>query len=151
MDKNKAAQYLILGWIKNWNMRTLFNAINEKNSSFINPEDLIEFNKKYPFLPNHLNWYITNSKNVRKFVYDAYPKLNNALWDTDDNLKKLKFSEYVVSKKLGKENIATSKFSKEEKKDLIKTRMKYYASIVSYDVDKAERKRTQGHDWNTIK
>ena len=153
MNTEQAAKMLIVGWVKNWTMRTVFGAIQEKNADKINDETMLEFHNQYPFMPKNIWLYLSNGGTgtpVRKFMYDNYRKVNDALWDTDDNKKRLEFAKYLALKKCL--NIKpSSAHTKEEKYQKQKATKSYHNSVKSMIHYKEIMHKSGGHDWFTIK
>ena len=153
MTLENAAKMLIVGWIKNWNMHTMIDALDEKSSErFITQERVDAMVKDFPFMPAEKSWYygkFGHGSYVRKFVHDAYPKLSNALWDTEDNMKKLAFHTYVMSVKAG-DIRPGRKYSKEDMKQKITTSRHYRQSMASECVSRDIFKKSSKHNWGTV-
>lgn len=152
LDKEKAAKMFIVGWVKNWNMRTLLDVLDEKPGK-INEERVLEAVKYFPFLPSYIGWYISGrggGSHIRKFTHDRYPKLSNALWDTEDNAKKLAFHTYLLTATAG-EVVPSSKFTQKERSERAKNGRDYRASIVGYQISRDIFKKAQKGSWTTVK
>lgn len=153
MNKEQAAKMLIVGWVKNWNMRTVLNAITEKNSDNINDEEILNFHNKYAFMPKNIWAYLSHRGSgvpVRKFIYDNYRKLNDALWDTDDNKVRLSFASYLISKKCQDVN-SSSLYEKEDKDKNRKATRDYSGFVKSKAHYKDIFDKSSGHHWFTVK
>jgi hypothetical protein len=153
MNTEFAAKMLIVGWVKNWSMRTVLNAVREKNSDKISDEEILEFHNQYPFMPKNIWLYLSNhgvGTPVRKFMYDNYRKVNDALWDTDDNKVKLSFAKYLASKKCP-DIKPSSAYTKQEKNEHQKTLKSFANNARSMAHYKEIMHKSSGHDWFTVK
>jgi len=153
MNIENAAKMLIVGWVKNWSMRTTLNAIREKNSDKITDEEIANFHNQYPFMPKNIWLYLSNGgmgTPVRKFMYDNYRKVNDALWDTDDNKVRLSFWKYLASKKCPN-ILPSSAYTKEEKLERQKATKAFNNNVISMMHYKEITHKSSGHDWFTVK
>lgn len=154
MDKEKAAGYFLLAWIKEWSMPTLAGIILESGSGHIDPEYL---NKNYSFMPQNRDCYFLPARRggfspmyVRKFVADNYPKLNARLWDCNSNEEIMSLKDRVL--RLDCPNIlAKTKFSKNDKIKNNKIMANGRAEQKSYEISREIFKKSRGTDWNTVK
>jgi hypothetical protein len=152
MDIDKAAKYLIVAWIKNWRMRTLLDAVDEHGGA-VTQERVDRIHAQFPFMPNIIHAYISSKGSgilMRPYVANLSKKLSDALWDTDDNTKKLSYYTYVKTlkaNKLGK----MQGLSKEENAEKTKDLNTYRASVVGYRQSRDIFKLAQGRDWFTVK
>lgn len=87
---------------------------------------------------------------VRSYVSYLSKKLNDALWDTDDNAKKLSFSPYIQTLK-AKEINNLSRFSKKDMKELLDDRKDYREAQAGYFQSRTAYRLRQNTDWLTIK
>jgi hypothetical protein len=153
MSAEYAAKMLIVGWVKNWSIRTVLNAIREKDSNKISDEEISDFHKQYPFMPQNIWLYLSHGgagTPVRKFMYDNYRKVNDALWDTDDNKIRLSFAKYLASKKCP--NIKpSSAYTKKDKVEHQKAIKAYNNNVISMTHYKEIMHKSSGHDWFTVK
>ena len=84
-DREKAAKYFVVAWVKNWRMRTYLDAIGALGVvCFENLHDV------YPWLPaqKDLHFYIKNME-IRPWMSRSMKTLSDKMWDTDDNAKRL--------------------------------------------------------------
>jgi hypothetical protein len=103
-------------------------------------------------MPSVRNWYYVGGGKgayVRKFVHDVYPKLSNALWDTEDNTKKLAFHTYVMSVK-AKDAQPKTKYNKTDRLEKRRDDNKYRQSIASEVVSRDIFKKSSKHNWSTV-
>jgi hypothetical protein len=152
-DQIRVAKLMIVGWIKDWSCMTLINAVNEKLVG--NMDDIDAICAKYKFLPSDWFWYFgsrgkTSAKYLRKFVADFDRKLNNALWDTDDNLKRLSFATYLA--KLDSTNVKSkTKYNKEDHKEYQKSIRGAKANDLAGRYAKEYSQKMNGTHWTTVK
>jgi len=152
-DQIRVAKLVIAGWIKDWSCLTLANAINEKMIGGMG--DIKRLHEKYKFLPSDWFWYYNSggkftNKYLKKYIADLDRKLNNALWDTEDNLKKLSFATYLA--KLNSTNVKSSvKYSKEDKREYEKAKLGAKANSLAGAYNKEYNQKTNGTHWTTVK
>lgn len=147
-DQLKVAKLVIAGWIKDWSCYTLYQAVTGKRK--LVEEELKELCSKYKFFPSDWFWFHQNPKGVRKYVADLDKKLSNALWDTEDNLKKLGFATYLV--KLDSMGVkSTTKFDKEDAAKHASDRRKYRADAMTMGKHKEHNQKMNGTHWTTVK
>lgn len=151
-DQLRVAKLVIVGWIKDWNCVALYNAISGKQR--VEMEDVEKLCEKYKFLPSDWYWYFgkngISNKYVRMFISEMDKKLSNALWDTDDNMEKLKFAPYLA--KLDATGVkASSKYSKEDKAEKEKARRLAVANKLEGEYRKDYAQRMNGTHWTTVK
>lgn len=153
MTLEKAAKMLIVGWVKNWSIRVVFNSIIEKCPKHLDENMILEFHNKYPFMPKNMWLYLSNGGSgtpVRKFMYDNYRKVNDAFWDTNDNTKRLNYWEYLASKKCP--NLKpSSAYTKQEKMEHAKALKAYANNTRSMAQYKEIMNKSSGHNWFTVK
>lgn len=146
------AKMFIAGWVKNWNMRTLLGVLDEKTEK-VSEERLLEVIKQFPFMPLNINWYISGRGGgayIRKFTHERYNKLSNALWDTEDNGKKLAFHTFLITAKAGNV-LPGSRFTQKERSEKAKNSRHYRASAAGYTISREIFKKAQRNSWTTIK
>lgn len=147
-DQLRVAKMVIVAWIKDWSCMTLYQALSGKSK--LEEQELKRLCDKYKFLPSDWFWYFKTPKGIRKYIADLDRKLNNALWDTEDNLKKLKFASYLA--KLDGMGIkSSSKYSKEDMNQHKADRRKYIADTLGIGKHTEHWRRMAGTDWNTVK
>ena len=151
-DQIRVAKLVIVAWVKNWSCLTLYAAIAGKPFKF---DDIEELHNKYKFIPQHFFWYGTNDgryfhKPVKKYIADLSKKLSDALWDTEDNLKKLNFASYLIS--LDSKNIKSSyKYSKEDRAAHHKDRRNFLAKSLGDSAMVEYKQKRNGSHWTTVK
>ena len=128
----KLAKMVIYAWIKDWSCLKTYMALAEKPG--YDQSELDAFCKEYPFFPHHWLWYKTakgrfKHQPIRRYIADLNKKLSDALWDTEDNIKKLEFASYLA-KQNGFGIKSLSKYDKEDKKEHDKDRRKFIADAM---------------------
>lgn len=147
-DQLRVAKLVIYGWTKDWSCLALYQAITSKPKMI--DEDLQVLSEKYHFIPNHWFWYINPNRLVRQYIRDADKKLSDALWDTDDKIKRLSFAERLMS--LDCRNVKQS--SKFDRPDIYKNdsiRKKYRADTLAIGKHKEYAQKMNGTHWGTVK
>jgi hypothetical protein len=151
-DQLRVAKLLIAGWVKNWSCLTLFNVITGDRLRTI--KQVEELQQKYKFLPSDWFWYFGKNgfshKEIKKFIADFDRKLSNALWDTEDNLKKLSFASYLAT--LDSTGIkASSKYNRQEKAENEKAIRGAKGNYIAGVYNKEYGQKMNGTHWNTVK
>lgn len=153
LNTEKAAKLLIVAWIKEWPMRTLLDAIREKQSNDLTQEETQKFAEEYQFMPKNLWVYIShggNGMSAKKFMFDNYRKINDKLWDTTDNLKRLEHWVYFANKKCPNAK-ASKNYAVEDQNEKNKARKDYSAFVKSRKHYKEIFDKSSGHHWFTVK
>lgn len=151
MTPDKAAQYLIVGWVKDWNLQMYLFVVSEQHHG--TGRCVIDFNdahRHYPWLPA-AGWVFAKKISVRRYLADNFSVLSNRLWDAADHAARLKLATQVSQLDGSKAGIHVPRS------------MRLAASSVRYagvklDKRKLEVRLTQehyskggGHDWKTCK
>jgi len=89
-SKDKAAQYYIVAWVKDWRIQTYMQAIGAEGLPYA------EIHTLYPWLPTQKDshMYFKNCL-IRAWTSKAMKVINDKLWDTDDNKKRLQLAKHV--------------------------------------------------------
>lgn len=145
------AKMLIVAWVKDWNMRTLFHVLMDKDE--VTEESIKELTTHYPFMPLRPHWYLANrgrGLSAQTFVAAAYPKLNDKLFDASSNEVRLKNAPYLMKQVAGDVRVP-SKFSKNEQKEKRKEIKEYKQAVISYNNSRENFKKCHRGAWNVIK
>ena len=149
----KLAKMVIYAWIKDWSCLKTYMILAEKKG--YNQIEAEEFCKQYPFFPSDWLWYMSakgkfTHQPIRRYIADLNKKLSDALWDTEDNMKKLEFAPYLA--KLKSKDVKTSaKYSAKDIAEKRKTINEYVATQHSYWGGKIENQKLNGTHWTTVK
>ena len=149
----EGAKMLLVAWVKNWTMRTLLGILYNDTRHELNQEFADDCAKNFPFMPNHIYWYASHGGaglEVRRFVAEVYPKLNDRLWDLKDPKDCLKHAEYVQKQK-AKDIRAKTKYGREEIAVRAKERREYRASNIGYRQSREAFKKYGRSAWTTVK
>jgi hypothetical protein len=152
-DQLRVAKLVIVGWIKDWSCLTLMSAVSGKLIGGM--DDIKKLHAKYKFLPSDWFWFYSkagqpSSKYLKKYIADLNKKLNDALWDTEDNIKKLSFASYLAT--LDSTNVKSqSKYSKEDKKEHAKARRGAKGNFLAGVYNKEYAQKMNGTHWTTVK
>lgn len=143
-DKEKAAKYFVVAWVKNWRMMTYLGAIEALGTRFEELHDI------YPWLPpkQDLHFYIKNAE-VRPWMSRSMKVISDKMWDTDDNVKRLALAKHIELWNADKTSETT-----QHKKDAYQRRQaitKLRQSGQEYTVSVALMRKGRGTDWNTVK
>ena len=149
----KAAKMLIVGWIKDWSCVTTYHAIS--GNRYYIPSQAKEVFEEYPFLPSHWLWYTDRkgkvaNKSIRRYVADLNKKLSDALWDTEDNMKKLEFAPYLAGLK-SKDIEISRKYNREDANEYARTILSYRSKAIGDQELKEYHQKANGTHWKTVK
>jgi len=147
--KEKAAQYFIVAWVKNWSLRTYIGAVMKYGSDYEKIHDL------YPWMPDAKNVHYYFKTEVRPWCALAMSEINNKLWDIADEDKRLAMPKFLaLAKRVEnwdstgvKQSARHIKEAKEHTQDMRKTRQSGLAHKVSMET----MRRGSGHHWNVVK
>ena len=147
-DQLKIAKLVIYAWIKDWSCFTLYQSIT--GQSKIDEEILKNLCNKYKFLPFDWFWYHGRPKGIKKYIADLDRKLNNALWDTEDNIKKLEFAFYL-SKLNGSKIKSSSKYDKKDIAEHNKASRGFKSFVLGQVEHKEHNQKMNNSHWRTAK
>ena len=142
-DKQKAAEYFIVAWVKDWRMQTYLDAIKFDG----NYEDA---HKLYPWMPTGKNiHYMIKNQLVRAWTALAMRSINDKLWDTEDNKKRLTLAKQIELWDADKVDAST------QHKEAIKERntaiRKIKQNAMEHKISMEIMRRGSGHHWNVVK
>lgn len=149
----EGAKMLLVGWVKNWTMRTLLGVLCDEVTHKLDDELIERCAKNFPFMPTHLYWYASHGGDgleIRRFVAEAYPKLSDRLWNLKDPKDCLKHAEYVQKQKAGVIK-AQSKYSRNELSERAVERRHYRAATIGYRESRKAFQKHQRSSWTTVK
>lgn len=147
LDKEQAAKYMILAWLKDWSIRVYLETVYQNGI----PVEASQIHADYPWMPavENLYYFGKGSKYCRTFIANCYPALNNALCDAPDNKALLALAPRVLLLKSNSRQTTTLR-----PKD-------YHECKVSQSKFQANRMMTQAHKeqnaghmrsaWGTVK
>lgn len=142
-DKQKAAEYFIVAWVKDWRMQTYLEAIGFDG-------DFEDVHELYPWMPTGKNiHYMIKNQLVRAWTALAMRSINDKLWDTDDNKKRLKLAKQIEAWDADKAD-ATSQH-KLDVAERRRARNHQRAHDIGYHASVALMRKGNGHDWKTVK
>jgi hypothetical protein len=143
-DRKKAAEYLVVAWVKDWRMWTYLKAINAWDVRFEDIHDM------YPWMPahDHLNRYMKNAA-IRPWVAFSMKAINDKLFDAEDNKARLALASRIEKwNSLG----ATNGFAhKEAEKERVKDRKQYKRAGFEHKLSMELMRKGSGHHWNIVK
>lgn len=147
--KEKAAQYFIVAWVKNWSLRTYLSAVAKHDIEYEKIYDL------YPWMPDAKNIHYYFKTDVRPWCALAMSEINNKLWDIADEDKRLAMPKLLaLSKRVEnwdstgvKQSARHVNDNREHTRDMRETRQAGLAHKVSMET----MRRGGGHHWNVVK
>jgi hypothetical protein len=143
LDREKAAKYLVVAWVKDWTTLTYLRALNVPIYMPIN-----EICNMYPWMPSDQRYY-HHKRHIRPLVARFMAPINDFLWDTSDNAQKLKIAKKIenwVSDAYIETNYDTEK---RDEKNKAKKELRHERTIQALEIEK--RLRASGHHWNICK
>lgn len=141
-SREKAAQYYVVAWVKNWPVRLYLHAVGVGENRFA------EVHKIYPWMAESITPYI---KNMRIKIHTGYymKPIQDKLFDADTNEQRLKLAkqiEHWVS-----DAFVANARHKKDTRERYKDRKGYEATMNIYKASVDAMRRGSGHDWNTVK
>lgn len=138
-SKAKAADYFVVGWVKDWSLRTYLSVIADG--------ERIEWDRAhelFPWLPHDITPFARNVS-VRRWASDAMRSINDRLWDSTDNAEKLKLARHIEVKNCAGAKIAAN----EARSALAKSRKALAASTAMNNISIDTMRKKNG--WSTCK
>jgi hypothetical protein len=143
-DREKAAQFLIVAWVKEWNIQTYMHAINAKDVPYA------EMHSMYPWMPSqeNIHLYFKNVK-IRPWVAMAMKGINDRLFDAKDNAARLALAGIVENwNSAGAKPGFSHKDALKERRESIRL---HRQTAAGHAVANESARRSSGHHWNVIK
>lgn len=141
-DKKKAAEYFVVAWVKDWRIQTYLEAIGARQVDYDKIHDI------FPWMPIESHMYFKNQL-IRAWTSMAMKSINDKLWDTDDNKKRLALAKQIEN--WSSDKLRLSSLSSSEAHDRRKSKKEYAANRLGYKLSVATMRRGQGTQWNVVK
>lgn len=141
-SREKAAQYYVVAWVKNWSIRMYVNSVGLMHTNFSDVHDI------YPWMAKDL---IPYAKNMRIKPHTGYymRPIQDKLFDANTNEQRLKIAKQIerwVSDTYGRRITETR-----DQKELYADKQLYSATLKVYRGSVDSMRKGSGHDWNTVK
>lgn len=147
MDNLEAAKMLVVAWYKGWHLRNYARHITgNMNFEMCNAEEL---SKNFKFMSDIGHLYIARGKGieVRRYIADYLPTVNNKLWDAGGDVKRLmKVANEIVKTKAVRGNVHSK-----EAEETRKLARKAKANNLSTAMYLEHRERCNAKGWNIVK
>ena len=143
-DRKKAAEYLVVAWVKDWRIRTYLDAIGAGKTNFDDIHDM------YPWMPAHdnLHRYIKNSA-VRPWVAFAMRAINNKLFDAKDDKARLALAKQIEH---WDSTGATAGYAhKEAERERRRAIIQHRQTGLGHKASVEAMRRGSGTHWNVVK
>ena len=141
-DKKKAAEFFVVAWVKDWRFHTYLEAINAIEIRYK------DVHKHYPWMPDETHFYYQDQM-IRAWTGMAMRSINNRLWDTNDNKKRLSLAKQIENWTSDKVDQTTTE--KQDYRDHKKALMQNRQSGLGHKVSVETMRRGSGHHWNVCK
>jgi len=143
-DKKKAAEYLVVAWVKDWRIRTYLVAIGAGELNFKDIHGL------YPWMPaqDHLHRYIKNSA-VRPWVAFAMRAINDKLFDAKDDKARLALAKQIES--WDSTGATYGHSHKEAERERRKAIIQHRQTGLGHKASVEAMRRGSGTHWNVVK
>lgn len=143
-DRKKAAEYLVVAWVKGWRIHTYLEAIGARE---------IEYNKihsLYPWMPDedNLHMYFKNAA-IKPWVSLSMRVINDKLYDAKDNKARL-----ALAKQIENWDATGAKAGTVHKKDVNERTQEMRAHrqrALEHKVSVELMRRGGGSHWNVVK
>ena len=143
-DKTKAAQYYIVAWVKDWRMSTYLKAIGASELKYE------EIHSIYPWLPTEKDAHMYHKDCIiRGWTGRAMKEINNRLWDTDDNSKRLKIAKQV--EQWDSTGVKDGTLHKQDAYEHRRDRLQNQQSGMQHKVSVSAMRKGNGHHWGVCK
>jgi hypothetical protein len=143
-DRKKAAEYLIVAWVKGWRIWTYLEAIGAMDVNFDDVHEL------YPWMPAEdcLHMYYKNAA-IKPWVSLSMRSINDKLYDAKDNKARLALAKQVENWDSAGVKVGTihKQDLYERKKEMISHRQRALEHKVSVEL----MRRGSGKHWNVVK
>ena len=144
-DRETAAKYFVVAWVKNWRMQTYLSAIGA-----FNVVQFEELHDLYPWLPTQkdLHFYLKN-REIRQWVSRSMKVISDKMWDTEDNVKRL-----ALAKRIELWNSDSTKHTTQERLDMQERRISMRKNMQSgkeHTVSMSIMRKGYGTDWKVCK
>jgi len=141
-DKKKAAEFYIVAWVKDWRLHTYLSAINAKDIRY---EDV---HKHYPWMPDKTHFYFKDQM-IRAWTGMAMRSINNKLWDTDDNKKRLSLAKQIEN--WTSDVVKKSTSERRDAYEIRKHKIQRRQTGLGYKASVETMRRGSGTHWNVVK
>lgn len=144
MNRQQAAQYFVVGWVKNWSLQTYADLLSD--SGRIALEDVVN---AHDWLPDHASWWpkANRSQPIRRFMVDAYPLTNGRLWEASDNIARLRVAVEIA--KLDRFGGACGQIGVAA--TLMNRRADAGQKLLKIQYERENYRRLNGHHWQVVK
>jgi hypothetical protein len=141
-SREKAAQYYIVAWVKNWRIRTYLHSVGLRHTDFGDVHDL------YPWMAKDLHPYL---KNMPIKIYSGYymKPMQDKLFDADTNEQRLKIAEQIEHW-VSDLYVANTRHTKDTLERYNDNR-DYRSTMQIYKASVGAMRKGAGHDWKTVK
>lgn len=141
-SREKAAQYYIVAWVKNWRIRTYLHSVGLRHVNFEGVHDI------YPWMPKAIHPYLKNMP-IKVFTGYYMKPMQDKLFDANTNeqllglakqIEKWRSDVYIA-------NTRHAKDTRERHKDI----RDYGAAMMLHKASIDAMRKGSGHDWKTVK
>ena len=141
-SREKAAQYYIVAWVKDWHIRTYLDAVGLRDAIFEDVHDL------YPWMAKNLHPYLTNMR-IKPHTGFYMKPIQDKLFDANTNEQLLGLAKQIESwvSDAFVANKRHQKDARERRKDF----RDYDATMMAYKASVDQMRKGNGHDWKTVK
>ena len=141
-SREKAAQYYIVAWVKNWPIRTYLHSVGLRYANF---EDVHNI---YPWMAKDLAPYL---KNMPVKVYAGYymKPIQDKLFDANTNEQRLKIAEQIEHW-VSDSYVANTRHKKDTRERYNDNR-DYRSTMQIYKASVGAMRKGAGRDWKTVK
>lgn len=143
-DRNKAAQYFVVAWVKGWRMYTYLTAIQAQDLDYEKRHAL------YPWLPNkdQFHMYKKNAA-IRPWIAVSMKAINDKLYDAKDNKERLELAKHI--EKWDATGVIIGSSHREALNERLKAKRQIRQRGLEHKLSVDLMRRASGHHWNVIK
>lgn len=154
-DTQRAAEYFVVGWCKDWSMLdylfTIFEApIHKDDKTQRIGEMLSKAKENFPWLPANLALYVSGTR-MRTFVGGSYPKLSGWLFQQESDVARLRCAAQIQRLKPPALKHALRKVADADRKEMRASSSAMRQAQSSYRLSRDAFKTHQRSAWNVCK
>ena len=141
-SREKAAQYYVVAWVKDWPIRTYLHAVGLKGVNFEDVHDI------YPWMAKDLTPYMKNMRIKPHTGYYMKP-IQDKLFDANTNEQRLGLAKQI--EKWASDAYIANTRHKKDTRERHNDNRDYRATMQIYKASVDAMRKGNGHDWKTVK
>lgn len=142
--KEKAAQYFVVAWVKDWRFDTYLKSIGASRAEYT------ELHGIYPWLPppDKVDFYFKNQL-IRAWAAMSMVQINDKLWDAKSSSEKLELAKKI--ERFVSDKVVVRHSHKKALQERRMERNTNQASAMAHKLSVEIMRKGSGHHWNVVK